>query len=64
MLGMMRSKGGRNSQVPFTNGYAAHLFFMKWPLDMGKAATYDTCLQLVRFESDDMEDIRFHGRFS
>lgn len=31
---------------------------------MGKVASNDSCLQLVQFESDDMEVIRFHGRFS
>ena len=57
MLERMRSKDGKNPQVPFTN-YLRHIcFYMKWLLGMGKVATYDTCLQLAQFELDVMEDI-------
>lgn len=64
MLERRRSKDRMNPQVPFTNDLRHGYFYMKWLLGMGKVAIYDTCLQLLRFESDDMGDIRLHGRFS
>lgn len=57
MLERMRSKDGKNPQVPFTNDLRHICFYMKWLLGMGKVATYDTCLQLTQFELDVMEDI-------
>lgn len=41
-------------QVLFTKDLRQICFYKKWLLEVGKVATYDTCLQLMWIESDIM----------
>lgn len=41
-------------RAPFIKGLRQICFYMKWLLNMGKVATYGTCLQLMWIESDIM----------